>query len=137
MVGTVDFEADELITMKNLASWDKSLIFTTSTLAKAVTNLDETCLQIALVVSNDGVLLGTLTDGDIRRGLLRGLTLDSLVDEVMNCDPLVVPNDLGREMILQLMQVNKIHQLPVVDERRRVVGSVSYTHLTLPTIYSV
>jgi len=133
MVGTVDFEAGGLITMKNLASWDNSLISATSTLAEAVANLDETCLQIALVVSTDGVLLGTLTDGDIRRGLLRGLTMNSLVDEVMNSDPLVVPNDLGREMILQLMQVNKIHQLPVVDERRRVVGLHLWSDLITPS----
>jgi NDP-sugar pyrophosphorylase family protein len=73
-------------------------------------------------VSADDVLQGTLTDGDIRRGLLRGLNLESPINSLVNQDPLVVLPQLGREAVLQLMQANRIHQLPVVDEKRRVVG---------------
>lgn len=105
----------------------------TSTLAEAVHNLNKTCLQIALIISPEGVLLGTLTDGDIRRGLLRGLDMNSLVDEVINKDPLVAPLELSREMILQLMQVNQIHQLPVVDEKRRVTGLHLLSELISPS----
>lgn len=79
-------------------------------------------MQIVLVVSPDGTLLGTLTDGDIRRGLLRGLDLNSSIDAIIYREPLVVPPRLGRDTVLQLMQANKIHQLPIVDEGRRVVG---------------
>ena len=58
-------------------AWCKSLLSTDATLQQTIRNLNETGLQIALVVSTDGVLVGTLTDGDIRRGLLRGLDLSS------------------------------------------------------------
>ena len=102
--------------------WRKSLMPTDTTLRQAIQSLDESAMQIVLVQSTDGVLLGTLTDGDIRRGLLRGLNMDSSIESIVYRDPMVVPPQLGHEMVLQLMQANKLHQLPVVDELRRVVG---------------
>ena len=133
MVGIVDFELDGFAKMKKIASWENSLIPLTSTLAEAVQNLDNTCLQIALVVSPEGVLVGTLTDGDIRRGLLRGLSMDMLVDEVISREPFVAPQNLSREMVLQLMQVNNIHQLPIVDEKRCVTGLHLWSQLISPS----
>lgn len=100
---------------------------------QAIHNLDESALQIAIVVSGDGVLLGTVTDGDIRRGLLRGLDLKSSIDSITFRDPLVAPPQLGRDTALQLMQANKIHQLPVVDEHRHVVGLHLWDELLVPT----
>ena len=85
-----------------------------------------------LVVSSDGTLLGTLTDGDIRRGLLRGLELSASIDPIFYREPLVVPAQLGRDMVLQIMQANKIRQLPVVDGQRRVVGLHLWDELMVP-----
>lgn len=102
--------------------WRKALMPSTGTLQDAIRNLDDSGLQIALVVSTDDVLIGTITDGDIRRGLLRGLTLSSSVDTILHREPLIVPPSLGHDTVLQLMQANIISALPVVDERRRVVG---------------
>jgi dTDP-glucose pyrophosphorylase len=112
--------------------WRNALIRAEASMQEAIRNLDRTALQIALVVSPDDTLLGTLTDGDIRRGLLRGMDLNSPIDAVVCRDPLVVPPQLGAETVLQLMQVNKIHQLPVVDEHRRVVGLHSWADLVAP-----
>jgi len=55
-------------------TWRKALLPADATLQQAIRNLDDSALQIVLVVSPEGVLLGTITDGDIRRGLLRGWT---------------------------------------------------------------
>jgi NDP-sugar pyrophosphorylase family protein len=85
-----------------------------------------------LVVSKGGTLIGTLTDGDIRRGLLRGLGLDSPIDSITYVHPLVVPPELGTDMVLHLMQANRIHQLPVVDEQRQVVGLHLWDELIAP-----
>ncbi len=114
-------------------AWQSAQIAPAATLQETIRNLDETGVQIAVVVSSDGVLLGTVTDGDIRRGLLRGMHLSSRVERVMNREPLVVPASLGRESVLQLMMANKIHQLPVVDERRRVVGLHVWDELLTPS----
>jgi dTDP-glucose pyrophosphorylase len=113
-------------------SWKRTLIPVTATMSQVVRNLDESMLQIALVVSSDGRLEGTLTDGDVRRGLLRGLDMKSPVDTIIYRDPLVVPPQLGRDTVLQLMQANKIHQLPVVDENRCVVGLHLWDELMVP-----
>ena len=112
--------------------WRKTLLLVNSTLQHAIRNLDETGLQIALVVSPDGVLLGTITDGDIRRGLLHGLDLNSSIDSIIHRKPLVVPPQLRRVKVLQLMQANTIRQLPVVDEDQRVVGLHLWDELVVP-----
>jgi dTDP-glucose pyrophosphorylase len=101
-------------------------------LQETIRNLDESGLQIALVVSPEGVLLGSVTDGDIRRGLLRGVDLGGRVEAIMHREPLVVPPSLGREIVLQLMQANRFHQLPIVDDQRRVVGLHVWDELLVP-----
>jgi dTDP-glucose pyrophosphorylase len=115
-----------------IEGWRRALMLASATLQETIRNLDETGLQIALVVSADGVLLGTATDGDIRRGLLRGMDLGGRVEAIMQREPLVVPPTLGRETVLQLMQANRFHQLPVVDEHRRVVGLHVWDELLSP-----
>jgi dTDP-glucose pyrophosphorylase len=112
--------------------WQRALLSADATLQRAIRNLDATSLQIALVVSDDGALIGTVTDGDIRRGLLRGLSLESPIESIIFRDPLVVPPQMGSEMVLQLMQANKIHQLPVVNGARHVVGLHLWESLIVP-----
>lgn len=101
--------------------WRTCLLSCESNVQDAIRCLDVSGLQIALVTDVNGRLLGTATDGDIRRGLLRGVTLADPVTMIMHTDPLIVPPTLDRSMVLQLMQANKIHQLPVVDDGRRVL----------------
>jgi dTDP-glucose pyrophosphorylase len=113
-------------------SWRKALLPASATLREAIRNLDQSALQIILVVSEDEVLLGTLTDGDIRRGLLRGLDMSSTIESLMTREPLVVPEGIPPKAVAQLMQMNKIHQLPVVDQRRRVVGLRVWYELQMP-----
>jgi len=113
-------------------SWRHALLQAEATIQQAIHNLNESGLQIALVIASDGVLLGTITDGDIRRSLLRGLELSNSVHEIIYREPLVVPPQLDRDTVLQLMQANQIHQLPVVDEERRVLGLHIWNELMAP-----
>jgi dTDP-glucose pyrophosphorylase len=114
-------------------NWRKALLPLNANLQQAIRTLEEAVLQIVLVVTSDGVLVGTLTDGDIRRGLLRGLDLDSPIDTIVFKDPIVAPPLLGREAILKLMQANVIRQLPIVDKERRVVGLHLLDRLITPS----
>ncbi len=102
--------------------WGKTLLPEDSTIQQAIHRLNDASLQIVLVISSDGALQGTITDGDIRRGLLRGLSLESHISGIIHRDAFVVPPDIGKDMVLHLMQANKILQLPVIDNERRVVG---------------
>jgi dTDP-glucose pyrophosphorylase len=113
--------------------WRTALVSMDATLQDVIRNLDETALQIAIVIDGDGRLVGTLTDGDIRRGLLRGLSLSSSIEPMIWREPLVAPPELPRDVVLQLMQVNKVHQLPVVDESRHVVGLHVWDDLMVPS----
>lgn len=103
-------------------AWLKTVLGTDATVQQAIHSLESSSMQIVLVQSPDGRLFGTLTDGDIRRAFLRGLTLSSKVSEIAHKNPLVVPPNIGRDLVLQLMQANKIHQLPVVDNNGHPQG---------------
>ncbi len=125
-------DADTNVNSELEGKWRDAMISDNTTIQQTIRNLDATGMQIAMVVSSTGVLLGTITDGDIRRGLLRGLGLDSSIAEIVYSEPLVVPPQMGREMVLQLMHANKIHQLPIVDEKRRVVGLHVWADMLAP-----
>jgi dTDP-glucose pyrophosphorylase len=103
-------------------NWRKTLIVSESTIKEAIDSLEKSGMQVLLVVSEDRKLIGTITDGDIRRALLKGLELRSTISGVMHRNPLAVPPEMGREHILQLMQINKVHQLPIVDQDGLVLG---------------
>lgn len=88
---------------------------------RAVEVIDSASLQIALVVDGEHRLVGTVTDGDVRRGLLRGIRLEEPVLKVMNAQPRSVPEGTGREAALRLLVEFDLHQMPVVDPQGRVV----------------
>lgn len=114
--------------------WRKALLPESATIQQAIRTLDDAALQIVMVVSPDGVLQGTITDGDIRRGLLRGLDLGSQIDSIIHRNAFVAPPEMGRDMVLHLMNANKILQLPVVDAKRRVVGLHLWDEIISPVV---
>ena len=93
-----------------------------ATIEQAIRTLNKVSLKLVIVVDETGVLQGTISDGDIRRGLLKGITLAAPLAEIMHRNGLVVPPELGHEMVLQLMLTNKIQQIPIVTENMHVVG---------------
>ena len=102
--------------------WRQAILPANATIGQAIRNLDQVAIKIVLVANETGVLEGTLSDGDIRRGLLKGLDLNSPIASVIHRNALVVPPEMARELVLQLMVANKIQQVPVVDEQHHVVG---------------
>lgn len=102
--------------------WRNALVTLDASLREAIGRIDAGSVQIALIVDGTGRLLGTVTDGDVRRALLRGVTLDASVREVMNVNPTRAYSSWERESILALMQSRGLHQIPVVDDAGIVVG---------------
>ncbi len=113
-------------------AWRRALLHKHSTIKEAIRSLNESATKIVLVIEDDEILVGTLTDGDIRRGLLKGIGLDSPVGLIVHQDALVVSPQMNREAALDLMQANVINALPVVAENRRVVGLHLLNELLLP-----
>ncbi len=102
--------------------WQKAVLPQNSKIREAIQVLDDASLKIVLVIDTTGALIGTISDGDIRRGLLKGLDLESPIQTILHHDALVVPPNLNRDVVVQLMTANKIQQIPVVDEKMHVVG---------------
>lgn len=98
------------------------LLKPTDTVETSIRVLHEGGIRIALVVDESGVLLGTVTDGDIRRALLKHLSMETSVTEVMRVDPTVASVSEDRESIMQLMKSRDLLHVPIVNEKGRLVG---------------
>lgn len=102
--------------------WESTLVSPETLLEDAILIMDRSALRIAIVVDEERRLLGTLTDGDVRRALLRHLPLSIPVSQVMCDSPQVAQRDWRRERVLAVMESTRLLQLPVVDDEGRVVG---------------
>jgi len=113
-------------------SWRHATLPANVNIAQVIKNLNEVALKIVLIVNEAGELEGTISDGDIRRGLIKGLDINSPITSIIHRNALVVPPDIERAMVMQLMVANKIQQIPVVDADRRVVGLHLWDEITTP-----
>ena len=102
--------------------WRRAILPVDATIEQAIRTLTQVSTRIVLVVNASGVLIGTVVDGDIRRGLLRGINLNSPLSSVIHLDPLVVPPNTAPEVVLRLMRLNDRQQIPIIDEHQRLVG---------------
>src|SRR6201994_1539326 len=89
-------------------------------LIEALRRIDQNTIQLAIVVC-DGKIVGTVTDGDVRRALLTGTGLDASVSLVMNRTPITAPIGTSNPAALSLMRKHGIHQLPIIDADGRVI----------------
>lgn len=102
--------------------WERVKLHPQTTILKAMEIIDVSALQIGLVVDEQDRLLGTVTDGDVRRAILKGMALSEPVEQVMNRKPVTVRAGEGREQILKAMRERVLRQLPVLDEAGHVIG---------------
>lgn len=105
-----------------------------STIKEALKIIDSGAMQIAIVVDENDTLIGTITDGDIRRGLLNGLELSSLIEPIIYKTPTTASLSDTKEDILKKALAKKLHQIPVVDDENRVVGIKEIEELVSPAI---
>jgi len=115
-----------------MKAWRDLLIDPAATIRDTIARIDAGNAGIVLVADSGDHLLGTVTDGDVRRGLLRGLSLTDRVEEVMNKAPTTTSHRDDRTAILALMKRKLFHQIPLVDERGRVVGLETIDELLQP-----
>ena len=92
------------------------------TLRDALGRLNETGFGVLFHVDASGRFLQTVTDGDVRRLLIAGRTLDSPIDDVRDSPSITAPDGLGGEAALALMDRHSIDQLPLLDEAGQVAG---------------
>ncbi|WP_428623814.1 nucleotidyltransferase family protein [Sedimenticola sp.] len=102
--------------------WKKSLVGADASLRNAIQAINDAATQIALIVDDQMRLLGTLSDGDVRRALLGGATLETPVNTIMHKNPTVARISDDRAARLEIMHRKVIHQLPIVDTDGIIIG---------------
>jgi dTDP-glucose pyrophosphorylase len=102
-------------------NWKNTVLKPSDSIKDALRIIDAEALRIALVIDDDMRLLGVVTDGDIRRGLLQNASLDSAVSNVMNKTPITADVGTLRKDLVKLMTSKSLLAIPLVDSGR-VVG---------------
>ncbi len=103
-------------------NWKKISLNKDASLKDTMQALDASGLRITFIIDAGGRLIGTATDGDIRRGLLKGLSLESNVSLIMNKNPIFVLEDATKQSIHDILHCASVLAVPVVDNNKKVIG---------------
>lgn len=105
-----------------MSNFQETLVPPTATIKDVVETIERAVAKVALVVDGEGRLLGTVTDGDVRRGLLRGVQITDPASLIMNSTPRVAHSNDDPASIVDMMRRNICRQVPILDADRRVVA---------------
>lgn len=117
-------------------NWHKVTLSIGSSIKNAILILNEVGAKIVLVINKDGVLEGTISDGDIRRGLLKGLDLNSPVEGIVHRNVLSVTPEMDIDRVKRLMIENKIYQIPIINDTNHLVGLHLWDSILTPPLRS-
>ena len=115
--------------------WENVLITLDNTILEALEAINSEELRIALVVDSEQRLTGIVTDGDIRRGILRGATLQDKVATVVNESFISADAESSRETLIELMQEHDVLTVPLLRDGV-VVGIETLHHVLEKPTYS-
>ena len=111
---------------------DQILLDKAATISDALIHLDATRRGIVLVVDDDGILFGTITDGDIRRAILRGSPLTDSVSVLIDMKastpyqaPTTAPESATPAELTELLKRHSIRHIPIVDHQGRPVRLIT------------
>jgi dTDP-glucose pyrophosphorylase len=99
-----------------------SCLKTGTSLFDAIRALNGPAEGIAIITDAPGKVIGVLTDGDVRRAIMRESCLDASIDPYIRRDFISVSAADSRDLVLDLMQVRKIKHLPILDATGALIG---------------
>jgi dTDP-glucose pyrophosphorylase len=97
------------------------LVYENTSIKNSLTIIDEGTMRMAIVVDESNKLLGILNDGDIRRALLEGYSLEDSIEKIYNKTPLICNMNDSKNMIIQKAIKRKVYQIPIVDNDNRLI----------------
>lgn len=103
-------------------SCEKCIVYGEGNIKKVINAIEKGGLRIAIVLDKGNQLQGTISDGDIRRGLLKGLTLSSSYFQVLRRNCFTANLQRGRADILKMMRDNAISQIPIITRDNEFIG---------------
>ena len=101
---------------------EKIIILPTATIKEAMQKIDEGAIKIALVADENLKLLGTISDGDIRRAILSEFSLDKSIQNIYNKSPVKAYVDTPKDELRKLTKQYNILRIPIVDENNRLLS---------------
>lgn len=104
-----------------MKEWQKILVSPDASILETIAVIDQGAMQIAFVADAEGHLLGAVSDGDVRRAILRNIPMSTQVRQIMNINPVAAGKDVTREQLQAMMNQAGIRQIPIVDEKNRVL----------------
>jgi len=114
--------------------WKSVVIGAESSLLDAINVLNKTGLETVLVCDEDNRFLGTVTDGDIRKGLVRGVVLTDPISSVFNENASSVTKETDQRTIRNLFKNFLFKAIPIVDARNHLVGCHFAHNYGLPEV---
>lgn len=103
-------------------NWQACVLNQSSTVQDVIQNLNATSARAVLIVDSDQKFVGIVVDGDIRRGMLRGVVLTDQISEIINRNPITVSLSIKRVEALKMMEDLKVLHLPIVDVSGQLCG---------------
>jgi len=119
-----------------MCDWKNILMTLDDSLEYAIKVLHKGGCRIALVVDESKKLLGTITDGDIRRALLKNFTMDAKVSLIMNSNPIKADKSNSRKELLSMMSSRGLIHMPIVDENEKLCRLETMQHLIEDPTYN-
>src|SRR5437868_9463147 len=105
-----------------MSNVQETLVNATASIKEVIETIERAVAKVALVIDENGRLLGTVTDGDVRRGLLRGIQLTEPATAIMNSKPRVAHTQDDPAAIVDMMRRNICRQVPILDGDGKVVA---------------
>jgi len=113
----------------DMYDWKKVILKCEDTMNTAIDVLNDEALGIVMVADDDGRLLGTITDGDIRRALIKHYRMESNLAEIMSETPTVASLGDDRKALLMMMKSKEILHMPILDPEKKIVGLETLHHI--------
>ena len=90
-----------------------------TTIYEALSLVDQNSRQMAILVDQDQCIIGVITDGDIRRAILKGIPLDSPIISVVNRNPLIGGKNEPKKALISRMQDRSVSFIPLVNDENK------------------
>lgn len=98
------------------------LINKKATIRDAIKTINKNSSKSAIIVDSNNKIIGLLSDGDIRRAIIKNIKLNSKAITIATKDPFVVPSNISLNKIKEIMKSNGLFQIPVVDKNKKLIG---------------
>ena len=99
----------------------KILIKPNFSLKAALKQIDKSALQVLIVLDEEDRILGIVTDGDMRRAIIKGIDFKTPIQDIMTKNPIVISYKNNKEEALRLMKKYEIRHIPVIDEKNKII----------------